>query len=74
VILTDTLGSPLPRMNSMRSSRDIWFNDFCTALTSTTPSVVTYMRPSLPDCGSLSLTTAVTKLPLFDNSLSFRTS
>src|SRR5258708_25209397 len=48
---TETLGSPLARMNSMRSLRDIWLSDFCTALTSTTASVVMYIRPSWPICG-----------------------
>jgi hypothetical protein len=54
-------------MNAMRSSRDIWFTAFCSALTSTTASVVTVSRPSLPTRASLSRTTRVMKLPLLDS-------
>ena len=55
---TEILGSPLLRMKSTRSSRDIWFNDFCTSRTFTAAWVVTYIRPSLPSCGSPSRTMA----------------
>ena len=48
---TPTRGSPLARMKSMRSLRDISFSDFCTAFTLTTASVVIDTRPSLPFCG-----------------------
>jgi hypothetical protein len=43
----------------MRSSRDIWLSDFCSALTFTTAFVVSDISPSLPSCGSLSCTTLV---------------
>ena len=38
VTCTDTLGSPLARIISTRSSRDISLSDFCSALTLTTAS------------------------------------
>jgi hypothetical protein len=71
---TATFGLPLARMKSMRSSRDIWLSDFWTALTLTTPCIVIDIKPSLPSCGSPSLTTAGTKLALCDRSLALSTS
>ena len=54
---TEIFGSPLERMNSTRSSRDIWLTDFCSARTLTTACVVIDIRPSLPSRGGLSVTT-----------------
>ncbi len=70
-IRTEILGSPPARIRSMRSARESWLTDFCTARTSTTACVVIVISPSLPSCGALSSTTAPTKLPLFASSLSF---
>ena len=53
---TATFGSPLLRMKSMRSSRDIWLSDFCSSRDFTTACVVTDISPSLPSTGSDSCT------------------
>ena len=70
VMATEMPGSPLLRMNSMRSSADIWLSDFCTSRTRTVARVVSDMRPSLPSCGGCSSSTAWMKVPLFASSLS----
>ena len=69
-ICTATFGSPLARISSTRSSRDMSLSDFCTAFTLTTASVVIDIKPSLPMRGSLSRTTVLMKLPLLDSSRS----
>jgi hypothetical protein len=65
-IRTETFGSPPARMNWIRSSRDIWFSDFCSALTLTTACVVIDISPSFPMRGALSSTTVITYVPLFE--------
>ena len=65
---TEIFGSPPARMKSMRSSRDIWLSDFCSARTLTTACVVIDTRPSLPMRGALSSTTVTMKRPLFGSS------
>jgi hypothetical protein len=67
---TEIFGSPLARMKSMRSSRDIWLRDFCSARTLTTPCVCIDTSPSLPMRGALSEVTVETKVPLCISSLS----
>jgi hypothetical protein len=67
VMRTATFGSPLARMSSMRSSRDMRSSDLRTASTSTTACIVIDMRPFLPMAGASSRTTAPTYLGLCDS-------
>ncbi|MBC7804270.1 MAG: hypothetical protein H7Y16_10370 [Candidatus Parcubacteria bacterium] len=51
---TEILGSPLLRMNWMRSFSLIWLSDFCTSLILIDARTVVAISPSLPSCGASS--------------------